>query len=139
MQPAVQMECETDLKISENGLAQVVFRGRLSARTVPDCWNTLEQKLRPAGVKTLEVDVSGVDFCGGAGFALLRYLNMGKMTPGATVSVTGLAGGFQRIFEGFTSQDYDAFHPHDRAKCRSLIEEAGHATGRTERRAAALP
>jgi phospholipid/cholesterol/gamma-HCH transport system permease protein len=128
MPPTAQMECETDVKLGPDGLARVVFKGRLSARTVVDCWNNLERSLRGAGVKRLEVDVSGVDFCGSAGFALLRYLNMGKMTPGATVSVAGLAEEFQKIFEGFTSQDYDAFHPHDQTKSHPLIEETGHAT-----------
>ncbi|HEX4119701.1 MAG TPA: ABC transporter permease [Verrucomicrobiae bacterium] len=127
--PAANPKCETDLNIQPNGLARVVFKGRLSARTVPDCWNQLEARLRGAHVKTLEVDVSQVEFCGGAGFALLRYLNMGKMTPGAGVSVTGLAANFQKIFEGFTAQDYDAFHPHARPTWHSLIEEVGHATG----------
>jgi len=111
-----------------DGLARVMLKGRLSARTVVDCWRRLEQSLRLAGIKILEVDVSGVSFCGGAGFALLRYLNMGKMTPGAKVSVMGLAEGFQRLFEGFTVQDYDAFHPREPARSHPLIEEAGHAT-----------
>ena len=34
----------------------------------------------------------------GAGFALLRYLNMGKMTPGASVSVVGIGGRVQDNF-----------------------------------------
>jgi phospholipid/cholesterol/gamma-HCH transport system permease protein len=128
MPPAAQTECETDVKISADGVAFVVIKGRLSARTVTDCWNNLERELRRAQVKTLNVDVSAVDFCGGAGFALLRYLNMGKMTPGASVTVVGLEAGFQRIFEGFTSEDYDAFDPRGQKKCDSLVEEAGHAT-----------
>src|SRR5580704_18133658 len=98
MLAAAQVECETDVKLGPDGFARVILKGRLSARTVVDCWNRLEQALRTVQVKALEVDVSGVDFCGGAGFALLRYLNMGKMTPGATVSVVGLAEGFQTIF-----------------------------------------
>jgi phospholipid/cholesterol/gamma-HCH transport system permease protein len=128
MPPPTQTEFEAGVKFTPDGVARVVLKGRLSSRTVVDCWNSLELTLREARVKRLEVDVSGVDFCGGAGFALLRYLNMGKMTPEATVSVVGLADGFQRIFEGFTSEDYDAFHPHDQPKCQTLIEEAGHAT-----------
>jgi phospholipid/cholesterol/gamma-HCH transport system permease protein len=95
---------------------------------VVDCWNSLELELRSRQIKTLEVDVSGVDFCGGAGFALLRYLNMGRMTPGAAVSVIGLAAEFQTIFEGFTSADYAAFHPPVQKQSHPLIEEAGRAT-----------
>jgi phospholipid/cholesterol/gamma-HCH transport system permease protein len=130
MTTASLTECETEVKLGKDGLARVVLKGRLSARTVVDCWNELERNLCPAGVKSLEVDVSGVDFCGSAGFALLRYLNMGKMTPGATVQVVGLAERFQKIFEGFTLQDYDAFNPREQAKRHPLIEEAGAATGR---------
>src|ERR1700733_9508133 len=99
--PAVApIECEADVKLGPDGSARVILKGRLSTRTVTDNWDSLERRLRSAPIKRLEVDVSGVDFCGGAGFALLRYLNMGKMTPGATVSVVGLAAEFQTIFEG---------------------------------------
>ena len=129
MPPAAQPECGDEVKFGPNGLGHVALTGRLSARTVVECWDKLEKNLRGAGLKTLEVDVSGVDFCGSAGFALLRYLNMGKMTPGATVSVVGLAKEFQKLFEGFTAQDYDAFHPQDQPRSHPLIEEAGHATG----------
>jgi phospholipid/cholesterol/gamma-HCH transport system permease protein len=127
MPPTVQREFEADVKLGPDGVARVVLKGRLSSRTVVDCWNSLELSLRGARVKTLEVDVSGVGFCGGAGFALLRYLNMGRMTPGATVSVAGLAAEFQTIFEGFTIQDYDAFHPQIQKQSHPLIEEAGQA------------
>jgi phospholipid/cholesterol/gamma-HCH transport system permease protein len=123
------MVYEADVQLGPDGRARVVLKGRLSARTVVECWDTLEQKLRVAGIKTLEVDVSGVDFCGGAGFALLRYLNMGRMTPGATVSVVGLASDFQTLFEGFTVADYDTFHPLPQKHSHPLIEDAGRATG----------
>jgi phospholipid/cholesterol/gamma-HCH transport system permease protein len=126
--PVAQREYETDVKLGPDGTARVVLKGRLSSRTVVECWDTLEQQLRGAAVKRLVVDVSGVGFCGGAGFALLRYLNMGNMTPGATVSIVGLAKEFKTIFEGFTPGDYDMYHPRDPARSHPLIEEAGHAT-----------
>jgi phospholipid/cholesterol/gamma-HCH transport system permease protein len=128
MPAATQCEYEAEVKLGPDGLARVTLRGRLSARTVVDCWNSLERGLRGAPVKALEVDVRGVDFCGGAGFALLRYLKIGRMTPGASVSVVGLAAEFQTIFEGFTAQDYEAFHPRDQRRSHPLIEETGHAT-----------
>jgi phospholipid/cholesterol/gamma-HCH transport system permease protein len=126
--PILPTECEADVQLGPDGHARVALKGRLSAQTVVGCWRRLEKSLRGADIKTLEVDVSGVDFCGAAGFALLRYLNMGKMTPGAKVSVVGLAAGFQTIFEGFTAQDYDEFHPKPQKQSHPLIEEAGHAS-----------
>jgi phospholipid/cholesterol/gamma-HCH transport system permease protein len=128
MPTANPTQFEADVKLGPGGAARVVLKGRLSSRTVVDCWNSLERSLRNAPVKTLEVDVSGVDFCGGAGFALLRYLNMGRMTPGATVKMAGLAAGFQTIFEGFTIEDYNAFHPHLQKQSHPFVEEAGRAS-----------
>jgi phospholipid/cholesterol/gamma-HCH transport system permease protein len=123
---AEQNELETDVQIETDGRARVILRGRLDAQTVPACWNKLELDLRVAKLKTLEVDASGLQFWDGAGLALLRYLNMGRMTPQATVSVFGLEAGLDKIFRGFTSEDYEAFRPPSRMKCRSLPDEVGN-------------
>jgi phospholipid/cholesterol/gamma-HCH transport system permease protein len=124
---AEQNELETDVQVSLEGCARVVLRGRLDAQTAVACWNNLERNLRAAKIKTLEVNASGLQFCDGAGFALLRYLNMGKMTPDAKISVLGLEAGLEKIFCGFTTEDYEAFHPPARAKRNRLPEEAGNA------------
>ena len=75
---ADQNELETDVQVSPDGYAGVVLRGRLNAQTAVACWNNLERNLRTAKIKTLEVNASGLQFCDGAGFALLRYLNIEK-------------------------------------------------------------
>ncbi len=49
------------------------------------------------------------------------------MTPGATVSVSGLETGLEQIFRGFTQEDYEAFRPPTRVKCHPLPEEVGCA------------
>jgi phospholipid/cholesterol/gamma-HCH transport system permease protein len=81
--------------------------------------------LLKAKVKTLQVDASGLGFCDGAGLALLRHLNMGRLTPGAAVSVVGLEAGLENIFRGFTSEDYEAFRPKGPVKRGSLLERIG--------------
>ncbi len=123
---AAQNELETDVQVGTDGRARVVLRGRLDAQTVPACWSKLERGLGSAKLETLEVDARDLRFCDGAGFALLRYLNMGRMTPQATVSVSGLEAGLEKIFRGFTSEDYEAFRPPSRMKCRSLPDEVGN-------------
>ncbi len=124
---AAQNELETDVQVGREGHARVILRGRLNAETTIECWNQLERALRGAKVKTLEVDASGLQLCDSAGLALLRYLNMGKMTPDASVSVTGLEAGLDKLFRGFTAEDYEAFHPVVRIKCQSLPAETGTA------------
>jgi phospholipid/cholesterol/gamma-HCH transport system permease protein len=122
-----QNELETDLQVGPTGLARVVLRGQLDARTIPVCWSRLERGLHAAKVETLEVDATGLQFCDGAGLAMLRYLNMGRMTPGANVSISGLEAGLDKLFRGFTLEDYTAFRPHLETARHSLPEEVGVA------------
>jgi phospholipid/cholesterol/gamma-HCH transport system permease protein len=118
---------DTELQFGPPGSARVTLRGRLNAQTTVPCWDRLEQGLRGAKLEKLEVDASGLRVCDGAGLSLLRYLNMGRMTPGASVSVSGLEAGLEQIFRAFTSQDYETFRPSTRVKCHPLPEEVGGA------------
>ena len=127
MTAPAQNELETDVQVSPDGCARVALRGRLDAQTAVACWNLLEQKLLPAKIKALEVDAGGLQFCDGSGLALLHYLNMAKMTPSATVSVRGLEPDLEKLFLGFTSEDYEAFRSVARVKKHSLPEEIGES------------
>jgi phospholipid/cholesterol/gamma-HCH transport system permease protein len=127
MTTAPQNELETDVQVRADGLVRVALRGRLDAQTVEACWGNLERRLRDAKVKTLQVDASGLRFCDGAGRALLRYVNMGRLTPRATVSVVGLEADLEKILLGFTSEDYEAFRPKPPIKSGSFPERIGDA------------
>ncbi len=120
-----QDELETEVEVRPDGRARVVLRGRLNAHTAAGCWNLLEQGLSEAKVQTLQVDVSGLDFCDGAGLALLLYLNMGKMTPQATVSVLGLEAGLKGVLRELTLEDSEAFHPQPVIKSGSFVGKIG--------------
>jgi len=122
-----QDELTTHIQARPDGCIRVVLRGRLDAQTAVTCWNVLEQKLGVVKIKVLEVDAGGLQFCDGAGLALIRYLNMGKMTPSATVSILGLEPELEKLFLGFTSGDYEAFHSAERVKNHSLPEEIGES------------
>jgi phospholipid/cholesterol/gamma-HCH transport system permease protein len=122
-----QNDLDTDLQFGPPGSARVTLRGRLNAQTTVPCWDRLEQGLRGAKLDKLEVDASGLRICDGAGLTLLRYLDMGRMTPGASVSVSGLEAGLEQIFRAFTREDYEAFRPPTRVKCHPLPEEVGGA------------
>ena len=120
-------DLKTDLQITPDGHARLVLEGWLNARSVPGCWNVLEHGLATAKVTALEVNTAHPEVCDGAGFSLLRYLSMGRMTPSATVSVHGLPPELEKIFLGFTLEDYEAFHAPAARKCHSLPSEVGGA------------
>jgi phospholipid/cholesterol/gamma-HCH transport system permease protein len=131
MTTSTPTESPTDVVVTPDGHARVVLRDRLDAATTVVCWNLLNEKLRPAKIKTLEVDASALQFCDGAGLALLHYLNFGRMTPSASVSVVGLEAEMAKIFHGFSAADYEAFRPHMRPRKASLPEDVGDALART--------
>ena len=122
-----QNELDLELQFGPPGYARVALRGRLNAQTTVNCWDRLQRGLRNAKFEKLEVDAGGLRFCDGAGLALLRYLNMGEMTPSATVSVRGLEPELERLFLGFTSEDYEAFRSAARVNKHSLPEEVGES------------
>ncbi len=120
-----QNELETDVRFGPPGFARVVFRGRLNSRTAVASWDSLKQQLRGAKLEKLEVDADGLEYCDGGGLSLLRYLSMGLMTPGASVSIRGLRVEVEQLFLGFTQDDYNALRPAIGIKCHSLPEEVG--------------
>jgi phospholipid/cholesterol/gamma-HCH transport system permease protein len=124
---AAQDALKTDIQIAPDGRARVVLAGWLNAHSTPACWDQLVRTLPAAKITALEVDGSNLQVCDGAGLALLRYLNMGKMTPSASVSVLGLPPELQKNFQVFTAEDYEAFRAPARKKCHSLPDEVGNA------------
>jgi len=125
MTTVTQNELETDVEVRPDGQARVVLRGRLNEQTVVSCWDLLEKELPGTKVETLQVDVRGLSFCDAAGLILLLYLNMGRMTPHATVSVIGLKADLEIIFHELTLEDDETFRPQPAIKSGSFVEKMG--------------
>ncbi len=121
---ATQNELQTDVEVRPNDQARVVLRGRLNEQTVVGCWGLLEKELLGTKVETLQVDVSGLGFCDAAGLTLLLYLNMGRMTPQATVAVIGLEAELEKIFRELVLED-KAIHPQPAIKNDSFVGKIG--------------
>ena len=80
-----------ELQPGSAGASVLALTGRLDARSVAGLWKELEARLRQAPVSMLEVDAASVDYCDGAGLALLHFLSMGGMSPsGVKATVRGL-------------------------------------------------
>jgi phospholipid/cholesterol/gamma-HCH transport system permease protein len=131
MTATAQNELETDVLVGPDGGARVILRGRLDTQTTAVCWMELERGLTFSNIQTLEVDAGGLRFCDSAGLALLRYLNIGKMTPQAKVTVLGLKVELEKLFRSFSSVDYETFQPAPEIKKHSLPEEIGNGVAQT--------
>jgi ABC-type transporter Mla MlaB component len=126
MTAASQHELETEVRITPDGMAQVILRGRRNAQAVAGCWNDF-QNLRLEAISKLHVVAAGLSFCDSAGLALLHYLNLRRMAPQSAVSVIGLEPDLDKLFRGFTPADYEVFHRSVRKSPQSLPEEVGNA------------
>ncbi len=129
---ATQNELQTDVEVRPNDQARVVLRGRLNEQTVVGCWGLLEKELLRTKVETLQVDVSGLGFCDAAGLTLLLYLNMGRMTPQATVTVVGLEAELEKIFRELVLED-KAIQPQPAIKNDSFVGKIGQKVTQVNR------
>jgi len=100
----------------ESGEKETVLHlaGRLDDETVATCWD--EALGAVAAARDVRVDCAGVDYCGGAGFALFVALEEAAGHHGARVRVEGLAARFRELYDGL-----------EREKLRAASEpERGH-------------
>jgi phospholipid/cholesterol/gamma-HCH transport system permease protein len=101
--------------------------GRLDMFSTSRLWRDLGHRLPATPVKVLIVDASEVDYCDGAGLALLRFLRMGGMSPpGTQITVQGLRPELASLFEKFTAEDYQKNLPQAPAKSH-LADEVGRS------------
>ena len=114
--------------LKAEGSVLLTLRGGLDAASTPTAWEALEKELKGAEVSSLEIDASDLAYCDSAGLALLYYLYAGRMTPGATVRMSGLSSELQNLSGSFSIEDFQALRAHEPAR-RSFPEEVGAATG----------
>src|SRR5436309_2305602 len=128
VKPPVDLSVRWNLSVRPDGAATLALDGELDAVSTPVAWPRLQSELAATKVVSLEVDARQLAFCDSAGLALLYYISVGGMTPGATVNLTGLSPELQHLFRSFSTEDFRALQEHEPA-CSSFVEDVGAATG----------
>ena len=115
------------LAVSEapDGHRVLALSGRLDAETIPNLWREALRAVREAGAAPVVVDAAGVDYCDGAGIALIvDLLRQPRDTP---VEVTNLNPAYAALLHQFDPgnllRDLDPEPPR-----RPAIEEIGRTT-----------
>lgn len=97
-----------ELRPGSHGNTTLHLSGWLDAHSTAGLWRELDAKFQQSPTATLDVDASGVDYCDGAGLALLHFLGMGGMTKkGGAVTVRGLRPEFESLYQQFSAADYE--------------------------------
>jgi len=89
------------LQPDAGGLATIALSGRLDAYSVGPLWADAHAALRANPRARVIVDCSRVEYCDGAGVALLVDLLRQPRPGGAEVEVRGLADRFQKLLDQF--------------------------------------
>jgi phospholipid/cholesterol/gamma-HCH transport system permease protein len=124
--PPVGPPVNWELSVQPDGTAKLAFTGELDADSTAGAWPRLEREFAGAKVVRLEIDASHL-VCDSAGLALLYYLSVGRMTPGAAVSLGGLSPELQHLLRSFSTEDFQALQEHEPARS-SLVEDLGRAS-----------
>jgi len=110
---------------SPDGGRVLALSGRLDADTIPVVWRDALRAVKDAGSRRVVVDAAGVDYCDGAGVALLvDLIRQPRDTP---VEVANLKPAFNALLRQFDphhlDHDFDPEPPR-----RPAIEEIGRTT-----------
>ncbi|MFO1325348.1 MAG: ABC transporter permease [Burkholderiales bacterium] len=115
------------LAISEapDGRRVLALSGTLVADTIPDVWRKALAAMRDAGAAPVVVDAAGVDYCDGAGIALI--VDLLRQPHAVPVEVENLRPAYKALLTQFDphrlEQDLDPEMPR-----RPAIEEIGRTT-----------
>jgi phospholipid/cholesterol/gamma-HCH transport system permease protein len=127
VKPSVDLPVRWELSVRSDGTAKLAFTGELDAVSTPVAWRNLGSELAGIKLVTFEIDVRQLASCDSAGLALLYYISVGGMTPGANVKLTGLSPELQHLLRSFSMEDFQALQEHEPA-CSSFVEDVGVAT-----------
>lgn len=109
------------------GRGTLTLNGRLDAQTAGGMWKELESRFGQTPLSALEVNAAGVEYCDGAGLALLHAMSLGGLAgPEAKVTVQGLRPELLKLFQKFSTEDYQNNRPLPPARSR-ITEDVGQA------------
>ncbi|MSP37817.1 MAG: MlaE family lipid ABC transporter permease subunit [Deltaproteobacteria bacterium] len=89
-------------EISGDDGVKLIIAGRLDSTTTGTVWRDAMQVLARGKAATVIVDASGVEYCDGAGIALLIHLRHQQSARGGQLEIHGLHSEFQELLHDIT-------------------------------------
>lgn len=110
-----------------DGLFKLIFAGRLDSATTGTVWRPASSALIQAKAKSVVVDASAIDYCDGAGIALLVHLRQVQSKAGGRLEIAGLRPEFVSLLDDWAPDPAVAV-AGGRSKRKNLTVELGEAT-----------
>ena len=96
-----QSMASIDYEMLHEGRLTCAIKGRLDAETTGRLWSQVLQKITEARPEMLIVEASGVEYCDGAGVALLLRLKHTQEENGRQIQIKGLQTQFEQLMALF--------------------------------------
>jgi phospholipid/cholesterol/gamma-HCH transport system permease protein len=122
---AATSQTSVDLRTEapRDGSLRLIFTGQLDAATTGTVWLRAATEVTKANTKGVVVDASGIDYCDGAGIALLVHLRNLQDKTGGTLQVDGLRPEFASLLDDSVPES--PAEPASKRSHRGLVEEIG--------------
>ena len=113
----------TDYQIDKGNL-KLTMQGRLDADSVAQIWSETIKKLSDIKPSLLEVDAADIEYCDGAGAALLLQLKQRQEKENRQFSIKGLKTEFEQLMKIFDPGQISEYLP-EKPSLRIITERAG--------------
>jgi phospholipid/cholesterol/gamma-HCH transport system permease protein len=109
-----------------DGTLTLRLAGWLDSYTIRAVWDTCKEAVRRHSPRRVVVEASRVEYCDGAGIAMLVDLRRTAERDATPVEVRSLAPDYQRLLELFDPAEFQE-GPRHRPECAHLPEEVGRS------------
>lgn len=122
-------QTSVDLRLEgpRDGLLKLIFSGQLDAATTGTVWRRAEAAITKSKPKDVIVDAAGIDYCDGAGIALLVHLRSLQNKSGGSLQIEGLRPEFESLLQDWAQASLTGAES-EHAQQRELAVEIGEAT-----------
>jgi len=110
-----------------DGLLKLIFTGRLDSVTTGAVWRRAAAAVTKAKAKSVVIDASGIDYCDGAGIALLVHLRQLQTKAGGSLQLDRLRPEFASLLDDAAAASV-AEATGERSERRGFAVEIGEAT-----------
>jgi phospholipid/cholesterol/gamma-HCH transport system permease protein len=111
----------------QGGVLKLTITGHLDSTTTGRIWRRATTTVAGAKAKNVIVNASGIDYCDGAGVALMVHLRHLQSKAGGSFEIDGLRTEFASLLND-EGADFPAEPTADHGRSQGLAEEIGEAT-----------
>jgi len=121
-----------NLRVGEtrDGVLTLAIEGRLDSSSTGKIWRQATEAVARTKASKVILDAAAIDYCDGAGIALLVHLRNRQQQSGGVFEIRGLRPEFQALLDDLGSEDVARFEtqPAGGKHRNNVVEEIGEAT-----------